>query len=281
MDWLISSGLDSEPLLLEGLLRRGFLAFRDEQGLWLGSGSHIMDLRVLGWVEGIEVVAVTGREDRIARILLRPNSSALEITAEIVGLGENHAGKSVGSYTGCGPAHYLSNSWSRYRNMVWGAKRAVCPAKSRGESPVYDALDVGVALLVKVLPLARVATASCCDGHGVGPADVSFYYPWDAPWCEAVFAVLGDATPHSVWSWDDETLRIAPLGGYGDTEVLGMLNDIQRCSRRLLNQDIIDSVGRARERTIKVFTGWHCPLPCEVFALEARQGLSMELARIG
>lgn len=104
VDWLASSDLDSESLVLEGLLRRGLLAFRDEGGLWLGSGSHRQDITVLGWLEGIEVLHVTGREDRVASIRLKPNAVALEVAAAIVGLGENHSDKGLGSFTGYGPA---------------------------------------------------------------------------------------------------------------------------------------------------------------------------------
>ena len=49
---LASSDLSGGALLCEALLRRGFLAFQDPDGVWLGSGSHPDDLIVLQMVVG-------------------------------------------------------------------------------------------------------------------------------------------------------------------------------------------------------------------------------------
>jgi hypothetical protein len=115
------------------------------------------------------------------------------------------------------------------------------------------ALDLGVALLVKTLPLARIATSYSCDGHGEREAFVWLAFDWDDLWGEAVFkAIVGD-TPNSIWVWSDRKLSIAPRGGYGDTELFGMLSDIQRFARSLLHQPTIDKIGRARTRTLGEF----------------------------
>ena len=138
----------------------------------------------------------------------------------------------------------------------------------------YNALDLGVALLVKVLPLARVATnAWSCDGHGRGPATIRFRFDWDAPWGKAVFGVLAEATPKNTWKWNRD-LHVAPQGEYCDTAVLGMLNDIQHFARRLLNQSTIDKIGRARARTLEVFGD--SPPITERFVQEARSQLAEE-----
>ena len=65
-DWLRQSGLEDEELLLEALLRRGFLAYRDDNGVWIGTGSHPEDIEVLRVVNGLVVepmLGVTSRTD--------------------------------------------------------------------------------------------------------------------------------------------------------------------------------------------------------------------------
>ena len=71
-------------------------------------------------------------------------------------------------------------------------------------------------------------------------------------------------------------LHIAPQRGYGDAEMLGMLNDIQHFARGLLHQSTIDKIGRARGRTLETF-GNSSPI-AERFAKEARYQLTEELA---
>jgi hypothetical protein len=137
--------------------------------------------------------------------------------------------------------------------MKWGAKLPVCPASSRFQNPVPNALDTGVALLVKALPLARVATSESCDGHGKGPAWVSFHFPWDAMWLKAVMEALDVPHPNSEWVIRNDGLKVKPLFGYSDHGLRGMFNDIQAFSRRLMSQDVIDWLGRTRYALINKF----------------------------
>lgn len=67
---------------------------------------------------------------------------------------------------------------------------------------------------------------------------------------------------------------ITPLGGFGDAQVLGMLNDIQNFARQLLNQSTIDKIGRARVKTLEVFG--ESPPSVELFSEEARRQLAEE-----
>lgn len=278
-DWLQQSGLVGDELLLEGLLRRGFLAYRDDHGVWLGTGSHPADLDVLQLVDGLEVKPLSDHKDRMARVKLRSTGVlAMGVAVATVSLPENHFG-GHSLWTGCGIPGFLGGEgWDSFRKMAWGAKLPTCPMQERSCSKVNNALDLGVALLVKAFPLARVATRICCDGHGDRPAWISFHSDWNALWSKAVFDVLGDATPNSTWIWGTEVgsnLHVAPHGGFGDAEMLGMLNDIQHFARRLLNQNTIDKIGRARVRTLEAFGNY--PPIAERFAQEARRQLADEL----
>ena len=270
-NWLLNSTLNGESLLFEALLRRGFLVFRDNQGIWLGYGSHPADISALRLIDGLEVQMVSGQADRLAGIRLNPNSEieAIDVAVAIVGLGEN---QQLWTTVGAGP--WVSGTWAGYCRMTWGAKLPVCPATTKNQFKVNNALDTGIALFVKVLPLARVATALSCDGHGIEPASVALHYPWDAPWGEAVFSVLGEATPNSEWLWHDCHVQIAPLHGFSDAEVSGMLNDIQLRARSLLNQEIIARLGKARRRTVEMFGGVAPSI--ESFAAESKRQLSNE-----
>jgi hypothetical protein len=269
LDWIIRSGLDGEDLLLEALLRRGFLAFRDKQGVWLGSGSHSEDIRVLQLIQGIVVEADSDCDDRIAAVSLRykSNMQTLDAIKQIIAVPEHHKGNNGGGFTTFGPAAYLSRNWGTYRNIKWGAKLAVCPSSSQ-EEQICGALDIGVALLVKALPFLRVVTSLSCDGHGRHPAYVSFHFPWDAPWCKTAFNALDAQTPASLWTWGESKLEIEPANSFDDLSVLDMLNDIQTFARSLLNQKIIAFIGQARTRTLDVFGA--LPPSLEEFAFESR-----------
>lgn len=275
-DWLLQSGLVGDELLLEALLRRGFLAYRDDQGVWLGTGSHLEDIDVLRRVDGVEVEPLSGHKERMARVQLPPTCvRAIDVAVAIVAIPENRSflGPDAILFSGWG----WGRTWVTYRSMAWGNKVATCPTRLIHERPLgYNALDLGVALLVKALPLARVATDSySCDGHGSLPATISFRFNWDAPWGKAVFDVLGVATLNSTWNWEGG-VRIAPHGGFDDAEMLGMLNDIQHFARRLMHQRTIDMIGRARRRTLEAFG--ESPPIVECFAQEARHQLAEEFA---
>jgi hypothetical protein len=276
-DWLLQSGLVGDELLLEGLLRRGFLAYRDEVGVWLGTGSHPEDLDVLQVVRGLKVEPVSGHKDRMARLKLHSTRvRAMDVAIRIVAIPQNPGFMSEANTS----LRRWGDGWAGYRSMVWGTKLPTCPTwyikRGLNNRLGYDALDLGVALLVKAFPLARVSTSHySCDGHGRGPAQIFFGYEWEPLWGKAVFDVLVDATPNSTWKWNGG-LDVTPNGGFGDAEVLGMLNDIQHFSRRLLHQSTIDKIGRARARTLEAFG--ESPPSVERFAEEARRQLAEEFA---
>jgi hypothetical protein len=246
-DWLIEAGLHGCHLLTEALLRRGFLAFHDEQGVFLGSGSHEADLTVLKLVKGIDVCPIDNVSDRVASINFL-DSDQIGAAIRIIQLGENHSERPhSGGFTSFGLGPYVNSSWTTYKRMKWGAKLAVCPAQSADQEQVSNSLDIGIALLIKSLPLARVATSLSCDGHSVRHASISFHFPWDVHWAKSVLNAIGTAHPNSSWTWGESELRISPLSGFHDQAMLGMLHDIQRVSRGLLVNEEIQKIANARE----------------------------------
>jgi hypothetical protein len=255
-NFLESAAFVGEEFLLEALLRRGFLAYRDQEGLWLGTGSHRSDASVLQLVPGLASVLVHNHFDRYCRISLvgtDPHTSS-EIARAIIFLGEHHVGPECGGFSCFGLGYEATNdySWQNYCWIFWGAQVAVCPAKSLRQSPVQDALDIGIALLVKTLPLAGVVTALSCDGHGIKPAYISFYFNWDRCWCQSVLSALSHNPLHSEWEWGNQ-LNIHPKNGYGDESVTLMLEDIQQCARRFLESEIIHKIHDARRATLSAF----------------------------
>jgi hypothetical protein len=255
-NFLRSEAIDGEELLLEALLRRGFLAYRDQDGLWLGTGSHQSDAAVLQLVPGLASVLVHKHRDRCCEISFvdtDPHTSS-EIARTIISLGEHHVGSDWGGFScfGMGYGYWGAYTWPNYCKISFGAQVAVCPAESLHQSPVQDALDIGIALLVKSLPLAGVVTALSCDGHGIKPAFISFCFDWDRCWCESVFSALSHNPLHSEWEWGNE-LKIHPKNGYGDESVTLMLEDIQQCARRFLESEIIHKIHDARRATLSAF----------------------------
>ena len=253
-NWLLNSGLRGKKLLLEALLRRGFLAYADAEGVWLGTGSHFEDVYILELIDGLKVERVDDNYERLAKIEYDIGKlPSKTVTQSIIAIPEHRE-----MSTGWGLGTWgVQDIWSKYSAMRWGAKMAVCPTQN-GEIPTDEntnALDLGVALLVKALPLACVATAGCCDGHGEEGARVWFNFKWDSWWGKCVFDILNVELPNSDWDWGIEKnemiLTINPLSGFDDTSVKGMLDDIQKFSRQLLNQEVIGKIRRARAKTLE------------------------------
>lgn len=263
--------------VLFALLHRGFLAFRDADGLWLGTGSHPRDVRVLQALPELEVVPIADHPTRLAGIVVRTGFARRAVATRIVALPEHHVGPALGSFTGCGPARYVADDWATYTKMRWGALLPVCPTTCPDAEVVRGALDTGIALLTKTFSLARVATGISCDGHGLREAHVHFHFPWDGPWARAVFDLLGAPHRSVVWSWTNDGVTIGPRDGFDDASVLIMLEDIQARARRLLDQPTIDAIGRARSQVLDHF-GTDEPTPA-VFRTVARRHLGEELRR--
>ena len=271
-NWLLESGLAGNDLLLEALLRRGFLTYSDNEGVWLGTGSHFEDIYALQCIDGLKVDVVTGHCERLARI--QYDVSNLQLTAIIKSIIAIPEHRGMSGLHGMG--RHRSSSWDRYKAMNWGAKKSICRIQG-DQGLAEEGLDLGVALLVKALPLARVATNYCCDGHGEKEAYILFNFPWDVSWGERVFLVLNVGLPNSCWKWGDERLTINPCSGFGDTSVKLMLDDIQKFSRHLMNEEIISKIGRARTRTLEQFSQYGRWGPRMVdFELAARQQLAQE-----
>jgi hypothetical protein len=114
IEWLRQCRLTGDELLLEALWRRGFLVFRDADGLWLNTASHPLDLEVLRHVSGLKVEPVHGHEQRMAEITAP--SSHLQLTDIALRIATLPSGG----------GHFLAGhalkEWATYRKMAWGAK---------------------------------------------------------------------------------------------------------------------------------------------------------------
>lgn len=258
--WLLQSELHGESLLLEALLRRGFLAFQDDDGVWLGTGSHVDDLMVLQMIDGLDSSCARDCEGhRMAGIQLRAGTSDREVAGAILGLPENHDGQGYGGWTSVGVGGHNICNWRHYLAMKWGSKMPVVPYESFAYSHSSDprannALDTGIALLVKTFPLARTASSLSCDGHGQAPAYIHWNFPWDHAWFGALYEVLEFLPEQSIWSIDETQLTISTRSGnYDDNEVLGMLHDIQKIARHFLDQQLIDKIGEAKSASLARF----------------------------
>jgi len=239
LDRLLGGGLAGAELLFEALLRRGFLVFRDDEGIWLGTGSHPLDLGVLSKI--LTVGRVWDHPTRLASLDVAPAEVPAAVRSILL-VPQHRMWSSTGRRT----------TWARYRKMVWGHRVPVSGAASMRSYTGYGGLDVGVALLVKALPLARVHSVISCDGHGTWPAYVRLNTTWDRAWAEAVLERYAPVHQHSSWSWPTHLeLSVAPLGGYSDDAVWAMLGDIQSTARRLMEAEVIDATGAARARTLE------------------------------
>lgn len=228
MERLMGSARDGDELVHEALLWRGFLVTRGDGCSHLAPGFHRADLEILSRILVAEPHPQGPR-------LWAPAGNARRCAAQIISIPEHRHGFI---------ALRVHRSWARYKAMRWGHRVSVGPERS-----VHGGLDIGVALLVKALPLARVMTVSSCDGHGCAgtPAYVIFASRWDAAWFRAVFCAIGATFEGCDWSSDHEGLRIWPADHGGTAE---MLDGIHAFALRLLDRELVDRIGTARARLL-------------------------------
>jgi hypothetical protein len=220
------SATEGNKILIEALLRRGFLAVQDGVRIYLAEGSHWADTAILNKaVEGLTCTQVSKSGKALVTIDPRHQTRLRDIAFAIVDIPDHPGGMTTANL-----ATYVKPTWKEYKEMVWGAKLAVVPPYMWGNFGA-GTLDTGIALLVKALPLARVGTRLSCDGHCIRPASVDFFFDWDVVWLLAVFNLLRFSPRASAWSWT------VPLGRWGigrleikslrEGDVIGMLSDIQ------------------------------------------------------
>ncbi len=268
---LMLSKLANDDLLYEALLRRGFLVFRDAEGVWLGTGSHTDDLLIPERLYCLTVTRVSNSEDRLAHIAFRCRRyEQLKAVDQILSIPQNYGMMGDRAYL----PYYKGHTWLSYRNTIWGTKLSVCPSTHLGHQPLgYDALDTGIALLVKAWPLARVSTGLwSCDGHGQHYCHLGFLTEWDDVWAKSVFTAIAMKTPGSRWFGPNH--KVETIDGKDDDDaILAFMDDIQCFARKLMLSSNIDKIGRARSATLEVF-GSKTP-KIEDFAAVAKEQLAL------
>lgn len=251
VEQIASMELDDDALILEALLRRGFLALRDSRGVWLAKGSHKSDLKALS-----DVLDVQESHDELycAKLNIRASHDVREIAKAIVLIPEHHRGM-----TNIGPAPFITCSWKYYRKSKYGAKLAVSPSPSG-----YNALDTGIALLVKTLPLVGVVTSDSCDGHGGSPAYISLWTIWDDVWFSTL---MQRAQPNCMPLWHLVPSDHAGVRGgriiiqpnqtntgnqcYSQSCLVKTLDDIQCFARRLMDGKLSSHIIELRQDALK------------------------------
>ena len=236
---------DSAGLVVEALLMRGFLAFRDPAGVWLAKGSHPADLTVLADV--VPVDEVQGHDLGMVQIRFA-GERCREVAGAIAAIPWRRSFKGP-------PRDRRGQGSCEYCEVVWGAKAPVAPIDGSG------GLDTGIALLVKVLPLARVRTRMSCDGHGYGPAWIEFPTWWDALWCRAVFELVAPPIPALTFGWSDPVtedsgeqpdLRVASEADlYDEAWKSALIPGLQSLARHLFDADLAVALGVARAEVLE------------------------------
>lgn len=247
--------------LLEAILRRGFLAFDDAGVACLARGSHPADIdeleRLASRFEGVTVRRVATK-DRVAEVRAEENH-ALAVADAIVELPRHQMRGLTATGTGRGGPV----TWPIYRTTRHGAKLPVVGGR-------HGSLDHGVALLVKALPIARVATDCSCDGHGLGPMRISFASVWDAAWARAVVTAAAPAASAG-WAWTTDTVTMSPKAGLDTIET--MLDDAQRIARSLLDETLSQLVGECRAAVLASFGPGRVGPSYEEFASAAHEAV--------
>jgi hypothetical protein len=173
-------------------------------------------------------------------------------------------------------------SWRQFRS------RARC--RPPPVATDVDCLDVGVALLVRVLSLLDCKTIHSCDGHHrdsgrevVRDAQLEFASPWDAILAASLVTMAGGGSPRE-WQWSYRSLRVPHAGGHDTRGLVRMLADVQRVAHALVDHPRWGVLRRARVSALGEY-GRIEPHPEEFRAgLRRRldpQAVGTELAQLG
>jgi len=237
---LAARGTCPTERLIDALLRRGFLVGRDpDLGPFLARGSHPVDRLVLADILPLPAQPWPGARSPLG---VPPAGQIDDVVERVLSLPEHRSGFTAIGMTGP-PRTNRYESWRDYRSRAFGTKLAVTGDRQ------YGALDIGVALLVKALPLVGISTSYSCDGHGTGPARIGLFTAWDAIWAKLLLERLSDpsdsAERTSEWTLDGQTLQI-------DGRTDRVLDDIQCLARRLLDPALHRPLRAVRQRALAV-----------------------------
>jgi hypothetical protein len=224
----------------EALLRRGFLVRAQVDSIELARGSHPGDIAALQKWFRCERLADGG-------VGLHPRAEHDEraLAREIVLIPEHRHGEM---------AFPVAPDWRHYQAMIWGARVSVGPwQRPRAKFP-HNGLDIGVAALVKALPLARVTSVCSCDGHGRRPARIDLWSGWDAAWFEAVHEFVGGGSGAVHWSSRRRQIVITPVTGIHDRAgQRELLEDVFAFAQRLRDPALVEFLGRTRDQVCARF----------------------------
>jgi hypothetical protein len=132
---------------------RGFLARRDGAGVFLCTGSMDCDVKMLQQF-GFDVRRIEGHPDNWVEILA-PDAVADETLFQLFNRPPRH--RLPGPF---GFDITFRQDWNTFKKRKFGAKIPV------------EILDLGIALLVKVLPLLGLHVIDACDGHLAYPPHI-------------------------------------------------------------------------------------------------------------
>lgn len=137
-------------------------------------------------------------------------------------------------------------SWISYRRQHHG--HCVALRGNEGQS----ALDAGIAMVIKALPLLGVATWASCSGHGQGPAWLQTRTSYDLRWLRAVLSTVAPKLTACRVDVDSEVLKASFVpDGLADDQLIALLDDLQRLARSVLEPGVSRSVLETRRAVLE------------------------------
>lgn len=174
------------------LLWRGFLARRDEAGVFLCTGSADGDVEMLQQL-GVAVQRIEGHPENCAEILAT-HSITDEVLFRIFSHPPIYGMSGMYDFSGV-----VNHDWQTFLNCKYGAKVPVA------------VLEPGIALLVKALPLIGLHTAESCDGHLSKPTMIRFISKHHWNWAKLILPLFTDNCVDFARGW-----VFAPSETYGE-----------------------------------------------------------------
>jgi hypothetical protein len=232
--------------ITEVLLWRGFLVEKRANDILLCTGSHDDDLVFLSEIlpePRFHIQEILNDVNHRATISVPKKITNRDIL-HIVSLGQQPGHGMLGE-------PLVGVDWLAFQNCRFGASVAV------------RWLDIGIALMVKTLPLAGVFTTYSCDGFAHGDRNTlislhgSYHFGWckrviEKVTCELEIVNLGNFIYEPGSGWTHEyRWQIADTGFDGQIEeAFDVFHEIQCVARHLMRPEVIDGL-RALKRKMK------------------------------
>lgn len=234
--------------LAHTLLRRGFLVGYQKDRIKVHRGVHEDDLRSLEKLCGKwDLELRRSSNDPAFMAVMDVPAGLTDFEKSIIYLPSCRGMSAVYGF-------YHKPTWEAFVNNRYGAK---VPSKE---------LDLGVALLIKTLPLAGVRTKMCCDRHGGRPPYIEFCGQHHKNWfmqviqqCRQELPILDGLQFNLDSESESVSIQLNNQADWQPTDTIPVFDTLFQLATSLMSEDKIQQF---KEAKAKYVTYQECSNPC-------------------